>query len=492
MLGKYLMEKKYTLMENKKEYTFKKYTNIIFQEQTSIQSLFNGSILKNCEMNNSDFSKSDFEGTVWINVFVINSFFKSCDIKSSIINSCKFIKCDFSLSVINDTTFRNCIFENCIFTEAIMNQNIFEDCSLINMYLDTATITLSKFENCSIESSILGNCSFYDHIMINCKFRDVTINIDSIGRIYGLTMEQLQKFKYIFIGTTYGFAPDNFFEHIDKIFAGKEWRLQKSVYLFNIKTLNVYDFVISVFKDILFYVEDNIIVKHDELVFVLNILKQLQNENHLPLFALYQGIELLNQAIELLSDIQYYNKTENFNELYNGCFLIFNNLLLKFSQENRNLLSLNSEKKHYILEIHYEGDNVINFDKVLNKFLKYNGYDESYYCKLLKTKKGSIIEVISIILISVFALQLLLYGVNGILLQIADMTTKIQIIKNKRYKKNLLENSIEGKQIQPEIIKNSLDLLKNKEFNKTLSTLASSLDNTKIVSANMTNTTESE
>ena len=89
------------------------------------------------------------------------------------------------------------------------------------------------------------------------------------------------------------------------------------------------------------------------------------------------------------------------------------------------------------------------------KFLKYNGYDESYYSELLKIKKGSIIEVISVVLISVFALQLLLYGINGVLLQIADMTSKIQVIKSKRYKKNLLNNSIEGKQIQPEIIKNS-------------------------------------
>ena len=486
------MEKKYILVKNNKEYTFEKYTDAVFQEQTSIQSLFNGSILKRCEMKNSDFSKSDFEGTIWNDVLIDNCFFKSCDIKSSIITDCKFVNCDFSLSVVNDTAFKNCSFIDCFFTESIMNQNTFTDCSLINITLDAATITLSKFENCNIESLVLGNCSFYDHIMIKCNFREVTINIDSIGRIYGLTMEDLQKFKYIFLGTTYGFAPNIFFYQIDKVFASKEWQLQKSIYLFNTDKLNTYDFIISIFKDILFYIENNIIVKHDELVFVLNILKQLKTENHLPLFALYQGIEILNCGIELLENTQYYNRTENFYELYNGCFLIFNDLLLKFTQENENLLSLNSEKTHYILEIHYEGDNVINFDEVLNNFLKYNGYDESYYSKLLKGKNGSIVEVISVALISVFALQLLLYGINGVLLQIADMTTKVQVIKSKRYRKNLLQNTIEGKQIQPEIIKNSLDLLKNKEFNKTLSSLATSLDATEIISANLTNTIDSE
>jgi uncharacterized protein YjbI with pentapeptide repeats len=484
------MKEKYILVNDNKEYTFKEYTVTTFENQTSIQSLFNGSIFKDSKINNSNFSKSDFEGTIWINVFVNNSIFKSCDIKSSMFNDCTFINCDFSLSIINDTSFKNCRFEGCLFTEAIMSENTYNGCALNNIIMDSATITLSKFDNCNFKSSLLGNCSFYDHIMVNCHFEDVTINIDSIGRIYGLTMDELEKFKYIFLGTTLGFAPDIFFSQIDKIFANKEWRIQKTVYLFNINKLNSYDFIISIFKDIVFYIENNIIVKHDELIFVLNILKQLKAEEHLPLFALYQGMELLDSGMELLSNNEYYNKIEKFYEFNNGCFMIFNDLLLKLSEENPNYLSLNSEKTHYVLEIHYDSDTVINFDEIINSFLKYNGYDKSYYSKLLNIKKGSIIEIISVTLIAVFALQLLLYGINGILLQFADMSTKIQLIKNKKYQKNLLKNSIDGKQVQPEIMKSTFGLLKNKDFNKTLSSLANTLDTTKIISSTLNNTSE--
>lgn len=225
------MKEKYILVNDNKEYTFKEYTVTTFENQTSIQSLFNGSIFKDSKINNSNFSKSDFEGTIWINVFVNNSIFKSCDIKSSMFNDCTFINCDFSLSIINDTSFKNCRFEGCLFTEAIMSENTYNGCALNNIIMDSATITLSKFDNCNFKSSLLGNCSFYDHIMVNCHFEDVTINIDSIGRIYGLTMDELEKFKYIFLGTTLGFAPDIFFSQIDKIFANKEWRIQKTVYL---------------------------------------------------------------------------------------------------------------------------------------------------------------------------------------------------------------------------------------------------------------------
>lgn len=486
------MRKNFISIKDNVEYTFKKYTNIVFQKQSSVQSLFNGSIFESCEIDDSNFSKSDFEGTVWVNVSANNCILNSCDIKSTIMTSCNFVKCDFSLSMINNTTFKNCSFKDCILTEAIMNQNIFVDCFWNNISLDAATIALSRFENCNIISSILGNCSFYDHIMVNCKFEEVTINIDSIGRIYGLTKEDLQNFKYIFLGKTYGFAPDNFFQKLDSIFEEKKWRLQKILYLFNINALNTYDFVISIFENILFYIDNNIIVKHDELIFVLNILKQLEVERHLPLFAIYRGLELLNPRIETLedTDTNCYNKLSDFNEFYNGCFLIFNSLLLKFSQENENLLSMDVKSSHYILEIHYESNKTIKFDEILNKFLKLNGYDESYYCQLLQIKKGSIIEVIVTPVITVFMLQLFLYGINGTLLQISDMVTKVQVIKNKKYRNTLLKNSIAGNQIQPEIVGGVLNLAKDKEVNKTIRAVASLLDETKIIGATLTNTTE--
>ena len=77
------MEKKYILVKNNKEYTFEKYTDAVFQEQTSIQSLFNGSILKRCEMKNSDFSKSDLSPsyTNSLNaIFYFVSFIIQCHI----------------------------------------------------------------------------------------------------------------------------------------------------------------------------------------------------------------------------------------------------------------------------------------------------------------------------------------------------------------------------------------------------------------------------
>ena len=60
------------------------------------------------------------------------------------------------------------------------------------------------------------------------------------------------------------------------------------------------------------------------------------------------------------------------------------------------------------------------------------------------------------------------------------------------YIKEVMKSVTDYKEEIDEIIKNSLDLLKNKEFDKTLSSFAASLDTTKIISANLTSSTESE
>ena len=71
-----------------------------------------------------------------------------------------------------------------------------------------------------------------------------------------------------------------------------------------------------------------------------------------------------------------------------------------------------------------------------------NGKSKKYYCNLLQTKNGSLIEIIIGSIIAVYALQILLYGVNGVLIQLTDMVSKIGVLRNKNYQKNYLSNSV--------------------------------------------------
>ena len=99
------MKGKNIFVNDNKEYTFEEYTEATFENQTSIQSLFNGSIFKDSNVNHSNFSKCDFEGTIWINVFLNNCVFISCDIKSSNNTECTKNNYEYNLSKKKNSSF---------------------------------------------------------------------------------------------------------------------------------------------------------------------------------------------------------------------------------------------------------------------------------------------------------------------------------------------------------------------------------------------------
>lgn len=475
------MKKKTLTLSSQKEYTFLKYENILFKNQKSQQSLFNGSVFRDCTMQNCDYAKCDFEGAVFYNVVFNKVNLSFCDIKSSYFNNCQFWDCSFSSSAVTDNDFINCKFINCLYNDAILRNMTYKNCIITNGNFDMATITLSKFIDCEFNNLLLGNCSFYDHIFDKCHYNNVIINIDTIGRVFGLTLKDLKNFQYIFLGKVYGYAPEEFFNRLDKIFKSKEWRLQQAIYKYNVESFTSYEFIIEIFDTLSFFISNNIIVKHDDLLFLANIIDCLKTSHSLPMFALYQGLEKLGIYMKYLGKKDYINKEELFREFINKMFFTFNELLADFAELFPENLEIGVLQRKVLIRIHYDGEKEIDFSQYINDYLKYMGYNDSYYCHLSETKPGSIIEIIVGSIIGVYALQILLYGLNGVIVQLTDMLSKISVIKNKNYQRDFLSNSIKGHQRQPEVLQNTFDLLKDKNFNRNITSLISALKKTKIL-----------
>lgn len=466
---------------NQKEYTFLSYEDLLFERQKAQQSLFNGSVFKNCDLIFSDFSQCDFEGTIFRDDFFKATQLSSCDIKSSYFVKCEFINCKFNSSVITDVDFSECKFQSCSFDDAILRDITFDNCSIVDCSFKMCTFTLSEFFRCELKDILLGNCSFYDHIMLECVYDNITINIDAVGRIYGLQLQDLKQFKYIFLGNIYGFAPERFFKQLDQVFQGKEWRMHKLLYKYNIGDYSAYKYVTEVFSSLAYFISNNIIVKRDDLLFLTKIIRVMKKHNELPMFALYQGIENLGQYINLLYDTRYINKEEHFREFINKMCFVFNDLLGNISYLLSDELDTKSLQQKIRIAIHYEGTQRIDFSQYINSFLKTAGYEDKYCCELTEIRNGSIIEIIVGTILAVYALQILIYGVNGVLVQITDMISKINVLKNKNFQQDFLSNSVKGRQRQPELIENTFELLKDKNFKDNINALAAILGKTNLL-----------
>lgn len=438
-----------TIFENnQKEFTYKKYEHQHIDNQEAIQSIFNGSIFIDCEINNCDFSRCDFEGMKFSKTTIQCSIFNNADIKSGYWNNCTFIQCDFSDSYIERNDFNNCTFENCIFAKAAVTDNEFKHNNFVKCNLEKSMFTLNVFINSSFNNMNLGNCSFYKQIMYKCQYSNIEINADSLGQIYGLTQKDVENLHYVFLGKHLGKLDKNNYQHLVKSFESKQWTFQKIFLEHNINNISTFDLIINIANHFCNCVNNNQILNSDDLKFFYLVIDFLSEHQRLPLFAL---IHAYQQFLKSLSDL-------NSDDFQYKCA---KELLIKIQYKIHEMI------EHFYSEVKYvdsneyleiciryecENDYIINFAELINEFNKIIGIKNSHPATLLKIENGSIIEFIGCTLLGIFSFQFALYGLNGILVQTLQLKSNIKLLKSKNPPKNILDLSKKGQQIQPDFI----------------------------------------
>lgn len=456
---------------NQKEFTYKKYESKHIDNQQAIQSIFNGSVFIDCEINNCDFSRCDFEGVKFSKTTICCSMFNNADLKSVYWNNCTFKQCDFSDCYIERNDFDNCTFENCIFSKAAVLNNEFKYNSFINSNFEKSMFTLNLFINSSFNNMNLGNCSFYKQIMYKCQYNDIVINADSLGQIYGLIQKDIECFNYIFLGKYLGSLDKNNYRQLIKSFENKHWTFKKIFLEHNINNTNNFELIINISKHFCNSITDKLILNSDELQFFYLIIEFLSNRQQLPLFALiYAYKELLDSLSNLNSnDIQF----KCIKELIIKIQYKIHEMIEQFYSEIKYLDS--NEYIEFCIRYEYKNTCIINFAELINEFNDIMGIKDSHPAELLKTENGSIIEFIGCTLLGVFSLQFALYGINGILLQTIQLKSNIKLLKSKNPPKDILELSKRGQQIRPDFVDLMNDL--NTEVIDSLGKLADKIKN---------------
>src|ERR1035438_5721362 len=109
---------------------------------------------------------------------------------------------NFESALISDCFWRYCRIKNCSFQQAVIHSSQFEQCQLKDNNLRGASIQLNSFRQSAFESMNLGDCTFLNHIMVECDYKNIRINAESIGSLYGISLKDLLSFELIYLGQT--------------------------------------------------------------------------------------------------------------------------------------------------------------------------------------------------------------------------------------------------------------------------------------------------
>ena len=472
--------KKEIKFQDKGEYTFNIYDNYLFSKHSAYQSLFNGSLIRRTDIEYMNFSRCDFEGTILEKVKIYDTNFYHTYFQTAICADVVFDVCTFETANLSNTTFKECTFNNCNFELSTLNKAKFENCSFVSCKFTGANVTLCKFDNCKFSNIKFGDCSFYQQIMLNNYYENVSINIDSLGQVFGITFEDIKCFSYIFLGEEYGKTNTKVLENIAEIYQLKHWSLAKIIYEYNIGKSTCFEFIEAIHTELNNSIKNKRIIKQIDIEFITTIIYELKEMNKLPFFSLYLGILNLNESI-LTYENSYYSEIIHLLKNYiNSMISLIRSMILDLIDRLEYLFLFPQEQK-VLFSIHYESDRNLEIYKVIDQISnKFYGT----HVVLQEVKEGSIVETMATVAASIFIFQLCLYGINGCVIQMIDMKAKIKVYKDKKLQKNYIQNSVLGKQVQPELLRVVLDKL-SPEIIKFLSKLLLSFLNLNIIDASI-------
>jgi len=447
------------IFREQSDYTFRKFDGITAKDQSATQSLFNGSTITHSNFTEMDLSRCDIEGTIIQDTRFTAVNFTTADFRSDRIGKTIFNSCNFSDTFILNSTFSKCEFLDCLFTSAIMNNCDFTDCSFTNCKTTKGTFTFIEFTNTRLRNMSWGDCSFYKNIIDECDFDNVWLNVDSLGQLCGLDKVIIDNLNYIFLGKKLGKMTEALYARLPEIYKNRGWNFDCIFLRYNMGELSTYEMVLAIHNHFIDTLISNRLVKKDDLHFCTQVLNKLRMKKRLPLFALIESIDSLNRNIkEFMSSHSKLDVEDIRNYMFN---------LAQMAQEmlhdfiNQSATEYYSSAERVQIRIRYESPTCVDWVKIINDAFRENKRFLPEEATLLRIEQGSIVEVALITLASVFGLQFLLYGVNGVILQLLDLRAGIKTLVRKETPQSYIDRVLEGEQIHPPIYKDMMEIIKS-------------------------------
>lgn len=180
--------------------TYRLIEGISLTDADAAQSLLSGAILRDCQFRNVNFRRCDLDGCrmercSFVGCDFLNDEFRAVNIAGSSFEGCSLAGAFFSDATVIDTAFRDSSFE-------LLNatSTSFLECAFTRCALRGSSITHTRYERCSFEGMLLGDCTFLYNILAACKFADCGITIESLGMLYGLDQDALAAMNLVYLG----------------------------------------------------------------------------------------------------------------------------------------------------------------------------------------------------------------------------------------------------------------------------------------------------
>lgn len=412
--------------------TYRKLEGLTVVEADLYQSLFTGSLIRDCIFNRVRFNRSDLDGLRVEGSTFIECDFTTCDIRSSLFSRCKFEQCILNDSFVDDCHFQGCELTDCSFKNAITSHCNFHDTLFRACGLSPGTFLHNKMYNCSISEMILGDCTLLYLILRNCTLEHISINAESVGAIFGLTRKQLSDAEIVYLGEKAPIPEGS--DVVDLTYdeyKQRKWFLGQLVLALNYGLLSTVGAFDNYLRDTHTRFAEIGFAKGDEIQFLGDLLQELEDLERLPLLAVLNCLEWCSTLENGFTEEDASARSGDSLRTFASRAVFLTSKLVDKLEQNLPEGVFKDTDVPLLLRATFVEKPDIALHEVLNSVSVVSTFELSESSYLIRSEKGSYAEIVYTTLMSVLAFQIFLFLINGCVIQLTELKQRLKVLSSK-------------------------------------------------------------
>lgn len=438
------------------------YADVILENKDLHQCLFSQSLIRDSSFRNVDFNNSDFDGARIENCTFESCNFDDCDIRASALANVRFVACNLGNIYLSDNTLDHCTFERTSLRSTAIAGNSLQDCEFTHSDLSRASVTRCRFEATRFVGMLLGDCTFLYIVMRNCTFIGCSLNAESVGMLYGITLENLKSFRFIFLGQ-HQEAPDPeiVLQAVADEYETRGWQFGLAIIRLNFRMTSALYALRAFFGVFWRQVSEGTLPHRDELDFLGVVLRELESEKRLPLLVCIDLVEMVWKVLQLWENdptIEKRHASAALQRFSVESVMHVNRLIAQLEAERLQLEHVEVDEE-IAATVEFVNKPAIGIAEFMTDVARASQIGVSGRTRSLSHSSGSYIEIVGTTLLSLAALQTAIFLLNGCLIQLTELKYRINVMKSDQPPPRYLARVLKPQQEIPPVVQAMLDHL---------------------------------
>jgi fluoroquinolone resistance protein len=411
--------------------TFKVFDNLTVVDTDIHQSLLNGCLVRNCTFRQVRFSRCDLEQVQFQNCRFVEVDFVNVELTSTQIDQSQFKNCNFESALISESVWRQCALESCSFKQAVIHNCLFEHCRLKDNDLQGASIQLDTFRQSAFESMKLGDCTFLNHILNQCSYKNVSINAESIGSLFGISEEDLLSFRLVYLGHSVVdvAGAKGLLDSLETDYEQRHWFFMCEILRLNFRRTPRSIALDACLKAVLWPASLGAPLKAGDITFLEMIVLELFRLRELPALTALTFPELIRSfRHQITAENLGRSDSLKLQQLAGRLQGILLELLEHLKSATERLMVRDKSVTATLVFSEKPASDVVKFLRTLGEA---SGLRIRGSTRMLREESGSYLLILKTTLVTLAALQTALWLLNGCAAQIIELKTRLRVAAQK-------------------------------------------------------------